>query len=159
MGYTVYTYSNHITANPMNTLTLLPEISQPVAGTPLFNDLVSAGFPSPAQDLIDSTLDLNTFVVKHPAATYFVRVVGESMINAGILCGDYLAVDRSLSVRDGSIVVAALHGDFTVKEFCSGKPPILVAHNPIFPSIPVCEDTTFFGVVIAVIRKIPCCSR
>lgn len=140
----------------MNSLTLLPAMHQPVAGTPLFNDLVSAGFPSPAQDLSDGSLDLNAFVVKHPAATYFVRVAGDSMIGAGILSGDYLAVDRSLSERDGSIVVAALHGDFTVKEYSSGNPPMLLAHNPNFPNIPVCEDTCLFGIVIAVIRKLPC---
>lgn len=142
-----------ILAISMNTILLL---NQPVAGTPLFNDLVCAGFPSPAQDLIDSTLDLNAFIVKHPAATYFVRVVGDSMSGAGILPGDYLAVDRSLAERDGSIVVAELHGEFTVKEFSAGNPPMLLAHNVMFPNIPVCEDTRLFGVVVAVIRKIPC---
>jgi DNA polymerase V len=76
---------------------------------PLFLEKISAGFPSPAQDYVEQRLDLNEFCVKRPAATYFVRVAGDSMIEAGIYPDDLLVVDRSINAQAGDIVIARIH--------------------------------------------------
>src|SRR4051812_19870697 len=81
----------------------------------LYVAAVSAGFPSPAEDYIEKNLNLNELLIKHPAATFFVRVSGTSMINAGIHDNDILIVDRSVEPGDGKIVIAAIQGDLTVK--------------------------------------------
>ncbi len=85
------------------------------AGCPLAVSRISAGFPSPAEDYMEGKLDLNEYLVKHPAATFFVRVSGESMEGAGIYSGDILVVDRSLSPGDGRVVIAAVDGELMVK--------------------------------------------
>jgi len=82
---------------------------------PLFMVPVRAGFPSPAEDYIEPKLDLNSHLVKHPAATFFVKVAGDSMIDAGIHPGDILIVDRSLEPADKKVVIAVVDGDLTVK--------------------------------------------
>ncbi len=82
---------------------------------PLFLERIPCGFPSPAQDYVEESLDLNRLVVKHPSATYFVRVSGDSMIGAGIGDGDLLVVDRSLKADHGDIVVAAVAGSLRLK--------------------------------------------
>ena len=84
---------------------------------PVFLGRLPAGFPSPADDYIEGKLDLNRHLIKHPAATFFVRVSGDSMTGAGIHSGDLLVVDRSLEAIDGNVIVAALDGDLTVKRF------------------------------------------
>ena len=84
---------------------------------PLFSSGVSAGFPSPAEDHIDRKLDLNELLIQHPVATFFVRVAGESMKDAGINHGDILVVDRSLEAVSGKIVIAIVNGELTVKRF------------------------------------------
>ena len=76
---------------------------------------VVAGFPSPAEQYLEPPLDLNELLVKRPAATYFVRVQGDSMIGAGISDGDLLVVDRSMRPADGDVIIASVDGDFTVK--------------------------------------------
>ena len=81
---------------------------------------VVAGFPSPAEQYLGAPLDLNELLVKRPAATYFVRVKGDSMVNAGIRAGDLLVLDRSLTPADGDIIIAALDGEFTVKTYRTG---------------------------------------
>ena len=83
---------------------------------PLFMECVSAGFPSPAQDYVEQTLDLNELCIKHPASTFFVRVEGDSMIEAGIYPNDILVVDRPVQAEHCDIVIAGLHGELTVKE-------------------------------------------
>lgn len=122
---------------------------------PLFLDCVTAGFPSPAQDYIERTLDLNELCIKHPAATFFVRVDGDSMINAGIFSGDILVVDRALEARHKDIVIANIDGEYTVKEL-SRHPPGLLAHNPAFASIWLQEGQSLeiFGVVTNVVREV-----
>lgn len=82
---------------------------------PLYNSRVKAGFPSPADPYLDKVLDLNELCIKHPEATYFVRVSGDSMIDAGIYSGDILIVDRALEPFNNKIVVAAVDDEFTVK--------------------------------------------
>ena len=81
----------------------------------IFSAKVSAGFPSPAGDYEESRLDLNRYLVKNPAATFFVRVTGDSMVGAGIHHDDILVVDRSLEPKTGNVVIAALDGELTVK--------------------------------------------
>jgi DNA polymerase V len=118
---------------------------------------VSAGFPSPADDHIDKNLDLNEHLIKHPAATFYVRVSGDSMINAGIHDGDLLIVDKSLKAKDGSVVVAILNGEFTVKRLRLSKFGIsLVAENNSYPEIHIKEGMDFevWGVVTNVIHKV-----
>lgn len=138
----------------------LVEIHQAYVGNPLplpsFDESVAAGFPSPAGDYVEKQLDLNDLIVKHPAATFFVRVEGESMKGAGISSGDILAVDRSLEPANGKIVVAVLNGEFTVKRIqITQNGVFLVPENPAFPPISVSEATDFqvWGVVTYVIHK------
>ena len=115
-----------------------------------FENSVSAGFPSPAEDYMHSKLDLNNLLVQHPSATYYVRVIGDSMINAGIVSGDLLVVDRSLEANDGCIIVAFFEGEFTVKRIKKKKNKIfLQAENNNYKAIEITKDMDFeiFGVV------------
>lgn len=130
------------------------ELNQP-AFLPLYSDLISAGFPSPAQDYVEQTLDLNELCIRHPAATFLVRVSGDSMKDKGILDGDVLVVDRSVNAGHGSIIVAALNREFTVKELCLKPVKQLLPHNKAYQPIPLTEQDEFevFGVVVSVVRK------
>ncbi|HOP64410.1 MAG TPA: translesion error-prone DNA polymerase V autoproteolytic subunit [Spirochaetota bacterium] len=124
---------------------------------PLFVVRVAAGFPSPADDYIENTLDLNDYLIEHPAATFFVRVAGDSMTGAGINSGDILIVDRALTPRNGSIVVAILDGEFTVKRFSRLKGRIfLLPENPSYEPIEITEGAEFevWGVVAHVIHTV-----
>lgn len=123
---------------------------------PFFQDPISAGFPSPAQDYIENSLDLNELMIKHPASTFFVRVQGDSMQGAGIFSGDILVVDKSLEASHGKVIVAVVNGEFTVKRLIVGKKGAsLVAANVAYPSIPIHPDLDFkvWGVVTYVIHK------
>ncbi|MBU4261354.1 MAG: translesion error-prone DNA polymerase V autoproteolytic subunit [Proteobacteria bacterium] len=101
---------------------------------PLFSSGVSAGFPSPADDYIDRELDLNEYLITNPAATFFVRVAGDSMIGAGINHDDILIVDRSIEPVSGRIVIAIVDGELTVKRLIkNGDCCRLVAENPLYP--------------------------
>ena len=82
----------------------------------LYTTSISAGFPSPAEDHMDISLDINEYLVKHPSSTFYIYVKGDSMIDSGIFDGDLLIVDRSLEVKSNSVVVAVIDGDFTVKK-------------------------------------------
>jgi DNA polymerase V len=117
---------------------------------------VQAGFPSPADDYVERHLDLNELIVKHPAATFFVRVEGESMRDAGIRSGDLLVVDRSLQPSHGKIIVAVVNGEFTVKRirFDAGGVS-LVPENGNYPALPIGPETDFqvWGVVTYVIHR------
>ena len=107
---------------------------------PLFSGKVSAGFPSPADDYVEKTLDLNELLVQKPAATFFVRAEGESMLGAGIHPNDILIVDRSIKPNAGKIVICALNGELTVKRLKRVKGTmVLKAENltmPILRSMP-----------------------
>lgn len=123
---------------------------------PLFIELVPCGFPSPAQDYIEQRIDLNKLLIQRPSATYFVRVSGDSMIDAGISDGDMLVVDRSIRAAHGNIVVAAVEGEFTVKRLQLHPRVSLVpmnsAYSPIF--IDSEDALEIFGVVNFVIKAI-----
>lgn len=124
---------------------------------PFYVSSIAAGFPSPAEDEIAEALDLNALVIKRPAATFFLRVSGSSMINAGIHDGDIVVVDRSLKPKDGKIVIAVLNGELTVKRLkLKGKKMQLVAENPSFAPIEVSEYADFrvWGVVTFVIHAV-----
>ena len=121
------------------------------------NVAIQAGFPSPAADFEENSLDLNELLIKHPAATYFFRVAGDSMKNAGIFSGDLLIIDRSIEARDGHIVVASLDGELTLKRFMlQNNRVILESANPLYPSIPVSELCDFFiwGVATSAIHSL-----
>lgn len=122
---------------------------------PLFVSKVSAGFPSPAQDYVEQTLDLNELCIKRPAATFFVRVDGDSMIDAGIFSNDILIVDRSVKPAHGDVVVAQVNGEFTVKELCLRPKLMLVPRNKSFKPISFADDSELqiFGVVTNVLRQ------
>ncbi len=123
----------------------------------LFEAKVSAGFPSPAADYEEDKLDLNKYLIKHPAATFFVRVTGDSMMGAGIYSGDLLVVDRSLEPRDKSVVIAVIDGELTVKRIRIGKNKItLEPENENYSVQQITEDTDFqvWGVVTNVIHAL-----
>lgn len=123
---------------------------------PLFLSGVSAGFPSPAEDYIDRKLDLNELLIANPAATFFVRVSGDSMTGAGIHHDDILIVDRSLEAASGSIVIAVYNGELTVKRLVrDAEGSRLVAENPNYPPLHIngedgCE---IWGVVTSVVHR------
>lgn len=122
---------------------------------PFLKTPISAGFPSPADDHLQSPLNLNDLVVRCPAATFYVRVKGDSMEPCGIFTNDVLVVDRSLDPADGSVIVAVLDGEFTVKRFRkSGKNIMLVADNSDYPPIAITEAMDFlvWGVVTYVVH-------
>lgn len=124
---------------------------------PLYQCAVPAGFPSPADDEMERELDLNAFLIKHPAATFFVRVSGSSMIKAGIHHGDILIVDRSLAPAHGKVVIAAINGELTVKRlYHVGEKIELVAENEGYAPIAVTEgsDLHIWGVVTNVIHPV-----
>lgn len=124
---------------------------------PLYGTRVAAGFPSPADDYIESKLDLNHYLVKHPAATFFVRVEGDSMIGAGIHPDDILVVDRSVKPTDGKIVIAVVNGELTVKRLrIMPNFVVLQPENDRFSPLRVTEEMNFsiWGVVTSVIHSL-----
>lgn len=124
---------------------------------PLFGSKVQAGFPSPADDYVAEQLDLHQLLVKREAATFYVRVQGDSMVDAGIREGDILVVDRSITPADGKIVIAVLNGELTVKELSIKPQGIqLLPRNDAYPPIDVPQesDLTVWGVVTGVVRQL-----
>lgn len=124
---------------------------------PIFLGRIPAGFPSPADDYIEGKLDLNRHLIKHPAATFFLRVSGDSMIDAGIHTGDILVVDRSLEAVDENVIVAALDGELTVKRLSKrGSIVRLLPANKDYQPIEIRTQQTFeiWGVVTSVIHAL-----
>jgi DNA polymerase V len=122
-----------------------------------FEALVPAGFPSPAADYEQDRLDLNRYLIKNPAATFFVRAAGCSMTGAGIYPDDLLVVDRSLEPRDKSVVIAVVDGELNVKRIRIRKKKItLEPENESYPVRQITEDTDFqvWGVVTNVIHAL-----
>ena len=134
----------------------MPENADAVQ-VPLYMSKVSAGFPSPADDYIETALDFNKFLIKHPAATFCVKVKGSSMINAGMNDGDVLVVDRSIEPKTNSIVVAILNGEFTVKRLSkNGKNLYLLPENDTYKPILITETMDFevWGVVTFIVKNV-----
>jgi DNA polymerase V len=120
---------------------------------PLFLDRVPCGFPSPAQDYVESRIDLNKLLIAHPSATYFIRVSGHSMSDANVNEGDLLVVDSALTAVDGDIVVAAVDGEFTVKKLRTHPVLQLVPMNPNYSPITFQDEESLeiFGVVTFIV--------
>ncbi|MFZ9470047.1 MAG: LexA family protein [Rickettsiales bacterium] len=124
---------------------------------PLYNCAVRAGFPSPADDYVVEDIDLNKYLIKHPTATFLVRVAGDSMIDVGINPDDILVVDRSLEVKNGDIIIASINGELTVKKLSKTKQGIfLMPANKKYQPIPIYDfnENVIWGVVTNVIHKL-----
>ncbi len=123
---------------------------------PLFSSSVAAGYPSPAEDHVEDTLDLNEYMVQRPDSTFMLRVEGESMKNAGIMPNDILVVDRSLKATHKKIVIAAIDGELTVKRlYHRGGLVKLQPENPAYPEIELESeaDLVIWGIVIGSFRR------
>ena len=123
---------------------------------PLFSHAVRAGFPSPADDYVSETLDLNEHLIQHKEATYFLRAKGHSMTGAGIQDGDLLVVDRALTPVHRCVVIAVVDGEFTCKRLYKHAGRIrLIAENPEFPAIDFNDgqELQIWGVVTNVIHR------
>lgn len=139
-----------------------PPVSRPVAnplpgGYPLFAHAVRAGFPSPADDYVAETLDLNAHLIRHREATFFVRARGHSMTGAGIHDNDLLVVDRALTARHGSVVIAVVDGEFTVKrlEKRGGRIRLRAEHPDYAPiEFQDGQELHIWGVVTQVIHSL-----
>lgn len=149
------------TAFPGGLLSLLaaPPAALQASGQ-LLATQVPAGFPSPADDYVEGRIDLNKHLIAHREATFFVRVAGDSMNGFGIHDGDLLVVDRSVEASDGSIVIAVLEGDFTVKQLChDAEGHLLRAGNAAYADIRVGAEQSLaiWGVVRWSIHKVDIC--
>lgn len=120
---------------------------------------IRAGFPSPSQDYMDKTLDLNSELIHNPAATFYCKVVGDSMVDAGVQPGDLLVIDRSVVPTSGCLAVCVLNGEFTLKELDlsqrNHQQIRLIPHNASYPVIEVHDTDQFevWGVVTYIIHK------
>jgi DNA polymerase V len=152
LGKFIYrTYERYMRLHPP-----IPFQKRTTLRIPLFTATVEAGFPSPADDHLERSIDLNEELIRNKAATFLVRVKGESMRDAGIHAGDVLVVDRSVTPKDKQIVVAMIDGGFTVKRFRKMNERIyLEAENAEFASIEVGEDQelTIWGAVTYIIHR------
>tara|TARA_B110000438_G_C15547314_1_gene535397 strand:- start:84 stop:521 length:438 start_codon:yes stop_codon:yes gene_type:complete len=122
----------------------------------LYSNPVSAGFPSPAEDHLDSSLDLNEYLIKHPAATFYIYAKGHSMNDVGIYDGDVMIVDRSLEAKSKDVIIAVINGEFTVKRIHIKNNTIyLIPENKKFTPILIVDDMDFqiWGVVTHTIHS------
>jgi DNA polymerase V len=127
------------------------------ATVPLMVSPAECGFPSPADDYLDRPLDFNDLLIENPAATFAVRIAGQSMTGAGLFPNDIAVVDRSRTAVDGSIVLALIAGEFTIKRYRKkGARVWLQAENPAFKNIELNEDSAFevWGVIAKSIRML-----
>ena len=145
-----------VMAKKRNMAFLKPEISVPLE-IPLAESGVHAGFPSPADDFLEGSLDLNSLVIRHPEATFFARVEGDSMKDEGIVEGDILVVDKSIEPYDGWLAVAFVDGEFTLKRVRKEPDKILlVPANPKYKVIEISPENEFavWGVVNWVLKNV-----
>ncbi len=139
------------------TLDIYSALTETVLELPLIDNGISAGFPSPALDFVNLSIDLNKHLVKHPSATFYGRVKGMSMKNAGITDGDLLVIDKSLEPINGKIAVCYIDGEFTLKRIkISKKEILLIPENEDYLPIKVTEDNEFliWGIVTHVIKSV-----
>jgi len=139
--------------------TLITNIAKVSVGTqillPFFSSTVSAGFPSPADDFLEGSIDLNQFLIDNVAATFLVRVQGESMLGAGIFPRDILIIDRSKNPKSGQVILAILNGEFLLKRYKKNDLGVLLeSANPDYANVQVVEGDDFqiWGVVKYVIH-------
>ena len=117
---------------------------------------ITAGFPSPAEDYLENLLDLNKTLIKNPSATFFGRVKGLSMKDAGVDDGDLLVIDKSLQYHKDALAVCFINGEFTSKRIQKGGDRILLMPaNPDFEPIPTGAEDDFmsWGIVTYIIKK------
>ncbi len=141
----------------MSSIDLFTPNEESGTGIPLSEERVAAGFPSPAEDHISLSLDLNKALVRNPASTFYARVSGLSMIEEGINDGDLLVIDKSIEPYDGSLAVCYIDGEFTLKRFERHKDyALLLPANKEFKPIKVTAGNDFciWGVVTYVIKKV-----
>lgn len=145
-----------------STHTNLLQFPQPAASAPdhqnipLFQSKISAGFPSPADDYREESLDLNQYMITHRASTFVFTVKGDSMLAAGILDGDKLVVDRAIEPKHNQIVIAVVNSEYTVKRLFKWRGVVeLRAENPAYKAIQFKDhdELTIWGVVVGVLRK------
>ena len=137
------------------------EITKPTVQTntnrlPLYTSRPQAGFPAPGDDQVEKNLDINDLVVQNPSSTFFVRVEGDSMEEAGIFSGDVLVVDRSVEHKQGKIVVAAVNGELVVKRLSQidGRAVLLSENNQYSPIFLNENDECFiWGVIVGSVRQ------
>lgn len=138
-------------------LTDTGELVRGILDLPLYESPAAAGFPSPADDFLEHNLDLNKHLIRHPEATFLVKVHGDSMVGAGINSGDILIVDRSLEPADNRVIIACVDGDLFVKRIRLRAGAIyLVSDNEKYRPVEVTPDMDFevWGVVIHVIHSL-----
>jgi len=139
------------------TLDIYSALTDTELALPIVTEGISAGFPSPALDFVNLTIDLNKHLVKHPSATFYGRVKGVSMKNAGIDNGDLLVIDKSLEPTNGKIAVCYIDGEFTLKRIkISTKEIWLIPENEEYSPLKVTEDNNFliWGIVTHVIKDL-----
>lgn len=124
---------------------------------PFVKSGISAGFPSPADDFLDGSIDLNKELIKHPSSTFYGRVKGNSMVDAGLSNGDLLVIDKSLEPKNGKIAVCYIDGEFTIKRIKISKDCVyLMPANPDYKPIKVTSENDFliWGIVTNVIKSV-----
>ncbi len=124
---------------------------------PFVENGISAGFPSPADDFLDISIDLNKELIQNPSVTFYGRVKGDSMVDAGLSDGDLLIIDKSLEPTDNKIAVCFIDGEFTVKRIKIEKDIIwLIAENRNYKPIKVTSENDFiiWGIVTTVIKSV-----
>jgi len=131
------------------------DVSAPLISVPYYVDKVPAGFPSPAQGYEEARLDLNELCIKRPTSTFMLRCDGDSMIDLGILSGDILVVDRSITVKHGDVVIASIDGDLTVKTLHLRPRARLMPANRRYSPIELREgqELQIWGVVTNIVRE------
>ncbi len=122
---------------------------------PLYETSVPAGFPSPAEEYLGEKLDLNEYLIKNPIASFFAKVEGDSMVDAGIFEGDLVVVDRSLTAKHGNIVIAAVNNELTIKRLCTKDGIKLIPENQDYQPIVMSgeNELVIWGVVTSLVRK------
>lgn len=139
-----------------NNLTIFKVDTDSSLPLPYADEGIHAGFPSPAQDYMELAIDLNKELIKHPASTFYGRVVGDSMKDEGIEEGDILVIDKSLELMDDDLAVCFIDGEFTVKRVrLEPRAAWLVPSNTNYPPIKVTKDNEFmvWGIVTYTIKK------
>lgn len=138
----------------MSKVTLLQPVDSPLE-LPVYETTVPAGFPSPAQEYLGDTMDLNDYLIKNKTASFIAKVEGNSMIDAGIFEGDLVIVDRALTAKNRDIVIAAVNNEFTIKRLSTKDGIQLIPENKDYEPIVMSgeNELVIWGVVTALIRK------